>query len=41
MEDALAKMDEVKEMLNNMITLYKNSVYEAKLNERSKYLSAE
>ena len=36
LDDVLSRIAEIKEMLNTMITLYHNSVYEGKLNERSK-----
>lgn len=36
LDDVLARIEEIKDMLNTMINLYHNSVYEAKLNERSK-----
>ena len=36
LDDVLSRIAEIKDMLNTMITLYHNSVYEGKLNERSK-----
>lgn len=39
LDDVLQKMDAITEQLNQMTLLYKNTTYEAKLNERSKYVS--
>ena len=39
LDDVLSKMDAITEQLNQMTLLYKNTTYEAKLNERSKYVS--
>ncbi len=39
LDDLLDKMNSITEQLNQMTLLYKNTTYEAKLNERSKYVS--
>ncbi len=39
LDDLLDKMNVITEQLNAMTLLYKNTTYEAKLNERSKYVS--
>ena len=39
LDDLLDKMNAITDQLNQMTLLYKNTTYEAKLNERSKYVS--
>ena len=39
LDDLLDMMNSITEQLNQMTLLYKNTTYEAKLNERSKYVS--
>ncbi len=39
LDDLLAKMNDISDQLTQMTVLYKNTTYEAKLNERSKYVS--
>lgn len=39
LDDVLSRIDKIEEMLNSMITLYHNTTYESKLNERSKLQS--
>ncbi len=39
LDDVLDKLNSITEQLNQMTLLYKNTTYEAKLNERSRYVS--
>ncbi len=39
LDELLGKMNAITDQLNQMTLLYKNTTYEAKLNERSKYVS--